>query len=1069
MKIWGRLLLCLAAGLLLLCPLCAAQESKSEMLVYRDCGKCHQEKIQELGGRGAAHQEQLGCADCHLAHPKKGEKPQVAACADCHDPGSSKHFALADCTGCHHPHRPLDFDFSALKGARPVCLTCHPEAAKSEAGYANAHAELACNECHLSHRGLPSCTDCHDSHDASMAADDCRACHAPHQPLPIRYWAGVAKAWCAACHPQAVEVFEQQGAAHQRQVGCYRCHREHPPRPGSAPASCDSCHDPGKNRHFVLTDCRSCHQPHAPHGRSLDQMANLTAACLSCHPSIQEQVAASPESHGGMACHDCHQQHRQRPLCSDCHEPHAAAMTQPDCLRCHAPHAPGPVRFQADTPAALCAACHGEAVANLAAAGGAHGRQFGCADCHQGHPPQQGAIPNCADCHAPGDNAHFSLENCAGCHNPHAPLAQAWQGMERLASACASCHPEPPQAPATHPSPHAEMGCADCHQGHREVLSCLECHEPHGSAMSGKDCRACHAPHAPLAIDFASAPERKLCAACHHQPVEELAGEGGGHQAALNCFDCHAGHPAAGCRNCHAAHPQQGVGAAPACSECHAPAENSHFAFGGCRACHPAHQPLKVNLVGLDPVGPACLSCHTRVGQTFAARESAHRAMDCNECHPVHGESQACDQCHESHGPGMGAGDCRACHQPHAPNVLSYAADVPAALCGACHGEAVQTLATQGSAHQAKASCGTCHPEHKPDGRQTVVFCRSCHLRLQKRHYTVEPCLPCHTPHAPKQINLADLKVVKPLCVSCHNPVGRFMEFNPGGHSRLDCRKCHLEHRDHKQCLECHQPHGAEMTHDDCLLCHKPHTPAAIEYGWDLPGALCAPCHQDQVKTLETRGLAHKRKVKCVACHREHPPEGEATVADCVRCHEPGDKAHFAVGNCAGCHRGHAPREVDFGGVKQARAACVSCHPEPARAMQAAPSAHTRLDCGACHTGHRELQACTGCHRPHTAEMTGGDCGRCHAAHTPVQVSFPAGIPGSFCQGCHAEVAATLAGGGSRHRDLDCLKCHQGQHGAAIACDTCHGWPHESGLHKKYPDCLKCHGNPHDLVNWKKP
>ncbi len=641
--------------------------------------------------------------------------------------------------------------------------------------------------------------------------------------------------------------------------------------------------------------------------------------------------------------------------------------------------------------------------------------------------------------------------------------------MENLVPACVSCHPEPERQAAASPSPHAQMGCGECHQGHDELPSCLDCHEPHSTTMTGQDCRGCHAPHAPTVIAFAGDPGQPLCASCHRQVVADLERQGGAHKSTLKCLDCHARHPAAGCLNCHPTHPQQGFAQPPACNDCHASADNLHFAIGGCRACHPPHSPLQVDLAAFDPVGPACLSCHQQVGQTFAARKSAHRAMDCKECHQAHGEALACDQCHQSHGPAMGPRDCQACHQPHAPNAIAYAADISAALCGACHGQAAQTLATQGAAHQAQASCGVCHPEHKPDGKKTVVSCRTCHLRLQKRHYTVEPCLPCHTPHAPKQVNLASLKVVKPLCVSCHNVVGRFMEYNPNGHSQFDCRKCHLEHRDHKQCLDCHQPHGAEMTHDDCLRCHQPHTPQTIEYGREVPAPLCAACHQEQVKTLETRGLAHKRKVKCVACHREHPPEGKTTVTDCGRCHDPGDRPHFAVGKCGGCHRGHAPRDIDFSGVKEVRPACLSCHPEPARVMEAVPSAHARLDCGGCHTGHRELQACTACHKPHTAEMTAGDCQRCHPAHTPTRVSFAAGIPGSFCRGCHAGVAATLAGSSARHKGLDCLECHQGEHGAALACDTCHGWPHESGLHQKYPDCLKCHVNPHDLANWKKP
>jgi predicted CXXCH cytochrome family protein len=1033
------------------------------------CTACHQETLADFDSESSIHLKNLACSDCHSSHPYAGAQDTVAACADCHSPDTSEHYTLPNCSRCHPPHAPLDFDFSSFKDVRATCASCHPGATKGPDAVDGAHADVACNTCHAQHNEIPACTDCHSPHNDAMTEDNCRACHGAHKPVPVRYFAGVSQSWCAACHEETVTTLEQKGGAHQEQVGCYRCHQQHPPLEGSTPTACTQCHPPEKDTHFTLDNCLNCHQPHAPHERSADAPTDLSPACFTCHPGVEEQIISSSGSHSEIACYDCHQQHGHRPLCLDCHEPHSEEMTQGSCQECHGPHDPENVAFESDIAGEHCAACHSEIHATLTELGGGHSAGMGCADCHQSHPPAEDAIPACADCHAAADNPHYELPNCSGCHPAHAPLDQLWDQMSQADDACLSCHDDPMAKPdQIVPSPHAQMSCGACHQSHTEILSCLECHEPHANTMTVQDCITCHDPHLPSEINHASGPQGGLCAACHQQIYKDVKNKGAAHREALMCVDCHQQHPAAGCTDCHADHPQSGMAASQDCATCHSPQDNAHFVVKGCRDCHSPHTPLEMDLTELAPVRPACLSCHRPVGDALASLYSAHRTMDCSVCHPAHGRWYDCLRCHSSHGPEMTAEDCSDCHEPHRPTDIAYTGEVSDQHCATCHQDVAQTLTDKGGPHRDDAGCAACHPQHLPEGKETIAPCLKCHPRLGKQHYTLEPCIPCHAPHEPAKINLAAMDEVRPACATCHQVIDRLMRYNRGSHSELDCNQCHFDHTGTQACLDCHSPHDAEMTQEDCSACHNAHAPQNISFDRRIDTALCSSCHQDAISVLENQGGAHSSAVGCYSCHAEHPPKGEETIADCTNCHESGDHPHFAVGNCRDCHSGHAPRQTELDKAAETRQACVSCHKAVARDMEKVPTLHAELDCANCHLQHKQAQQCTECHQPHTDDMGEADCMHCHAPHTPTQIYMPADIPGSFCRNCHGEVTATLAASEAKHSELDCLECHQGDHGNAISCDTCHGWPHESGLHKKFPDCLRCHRDPHNLANWSK-
>jgi predicted CXXCH cytochrome family protein len=1025
------------------------------------CITCHGSVVEEFSRHGGAHQAEVACQECHLRHPAKGQKAEVD-CGLCHAGDDKPHYALTNCASCHHGHRPLELDIAKAGSVKEACLSCHEGVITVEKGISNAHDNLSCNKCHLTHGDSPQCTSCHASHSDSMKEADCQSCHAPHNPMSIRYDAGVAPMLCAGCHGTIVDELQKHGEAHQEDVGCALCHPKHLPQKDSAPATCASCHVPEENPHFVLDDCNGCHAPHAPLSKPLAEMKNVMPACITCHPHVKTEMDQVADAHSEQNCIDCHAEHAQLPDCRECHEPHAESMTRDDCQKCHTPHGPSAVRFDQDVSAALCGSCHEAPTALLAKTGGAH-TEVGCAGCHEEH----AAVLACADCHDPGETEHYAIDGCVTCHDPHAPQVEDLSGLSNVRPACVSCHASPGQQTADFPSAHSGMGCNECHSQHAQALQCMECHDPHTPNMTYQDCLACHAPHKPTQTDFSGAPATALCASCHQVQVDDIEKRGAAHQSEVSCADCHGRHPGIGCTNCHTNHPEAGVAAKMSCAKCHAPADNPHFAIGGCAQCHPPHSPLEINLDAFDPVKPACLSCHSSIGGELQAVPSAHTDLDCNECHQSHGENLSCLDCHEPHADGMGYEDCLRCHAPHQPTALNYPADISGELCASCHTEPFEQIEAKGTAHKTEVGCASCHPQHKPHGENTILSCRTCHPRLQKLHYTSEPCTPCHAPHAPLEVNLQSRKEVKPVCLSCHSPVGRFMEYNPSKHSEVDCAECHVKHGEFKDCMACHEPHSEDMTYADCLRCHSPHKPTDIAFAREVNPAHCSSCHEDVSATVETKGGAHKTEVNCVSCHKAHPPQEEGVIPECGLCHDPEESDHYQVNGCVSCHDPHAPMDLDFSRIEQSKPACLSCHEDIDQAMQEAPSKHLEVDCSRCHPDHGGKKTCDSCHQPHSPDMTTPDCLVCHPAHTPNQMLFSDGMNAGYCSACHDDVAGLLAVTSARHRDLNCLSCHEGEHGSAMACVDCHGEPHEPGLHSKFPDCLKCHENPHDLANWR--
>lgn len=146
---------------------------------------------------------------------------------------------------------------------------------------------------------------------------------------------------------------------------------------------------------------------------------------------------------------------------------------------------------------------------------------------------------------------------------------------------------------------------------------------------------------------------------------------------------------------------------------------------------------------------------------------------------------------------------------------------------------------------------------------------------------------------------------------------------------------------------------------------------------------------------------------------------------------------------------------------------CNRCHEEAAISMAAVGDAHAELECAACHTVHPPkapgaFPQCLECHEPHDATMQAESCVSCHSSHDVDVVQYAITVPDAHCTACHEAAAATLRESGTLHMGLDCVICHQAEHGAIPSCVDCHGAPHPENMMARPERCVRCHVGAHE-------
>lgn len=274
---------------------------------------------------------------------------------------------MQQCGGCHNPEFtqrmagttawPAIFNaiVSEHRGerAKPCsegyvrgCTRCHI----ATHGSGQLHKDMTASECSRCHvMGIapmyPRCALCHgDYQHANPVTGDCMSCHPGH--------AADTSAGCGDCHEEEYDDLMKEGGMHAAKDtsyyalrhrlspttfdyeppligdGCYSCHKEH-----AQSMQCMDCH--GLEHGHGLSDCMTCHNPHAP--RTIRFGAVVTSEqCMLCHEDVEQDFIVHPTKHAAMNCTDCHIEHYGAKACADCHtDAHRDIVVDVDCMTCH--------------------------------------------------------------------------------------------------------------------------------------------------------------------------------------------------------------------------------------------------------------------------------------------------------------------------------------------------------------------------------------------------------------------------------------------------------------------------------------------------------------------------------------------------------------------------------------------------------------------------------------------------------------------------------------------------------------------------------------------------------------
>ncbi len=264
-------------------------------------------------------------------------------------------------------------------------------------------------------------------------------------------------------------------------------------------------------------------------------------------------------------------------------------------------------------------------------------------------------------------------------------------------------------------SVHADVTCADCHEGiddypHARPLpdrpSCADCHDSEAEGWSesihgrgAASCESCHGVHDVMPIARLGSDEDRLiadatCAGCHRESP-----------AATGHADPHRGKAA--CHECHGAHTIRRADDALARIS---PARQVET----CGACHDSLAATWRR----DVHGQAVLAGEIGVTDLTATTDTAPACTGCHLAHPMRGpgddgfrvyEIDRCAACHAEYG--ATSGDT---YHTKAARLRSR----EAAVCSDCHGaHDILPAGVEGSrVHPDRlvATCGRCHAEARP-------------------------------------------------------------------------------------------------------------------------------------------------------------------------------------------------------------------------------------------------------------------------------------------------------------------------------------------------------------------
>lgn len=334
-------------------------------------------------------------------------------------------------------------------------------------------------------------------------------------------------------------------------------------------------------------------------------------------------------------------------------------------------------------------------------------------------------------------------------------------------------------------------------------------------------------------------------------------------------------------------------------------------------------------------------------------------------------DSTTCLQCHESVSKGkavhsaMAAG-CTSCHEVRVNREVTrvkLVTTTSVALCLTCHSDKDAAGATGKSHTRVVRNCLQCHNPHaaenenqllKPlEGGEKNNLCLTCHAKTVRapekgsRHAAVDMgCSTCHTLHKSGEAGKREFdghltKASPALCLDCHDgsdaALAKAHQEQP--FAGADCVACHDPHASPApKILQkfVHQPFGDKS----CDVCHAPATDGKVVLTQADAGAVCAVCHEETAKKIESAAVPHAGAAAgCTQCHSPHAGKtpGFITpnpVSACLSCHDTQKelfdkkKVHHQPAFKDGCATCHEPHGGDKPKLLRAEgnALCLACH-----------------------------------------------------------------------------------------------------------------------------------------------
>ncbi len=678
--------------------------------------------------------------------------------------------------------------------------------------------------------------------------------------------------------------------------------------------------------------------------------------------------------------------------------------------------------------------------------------------------PHGGKQPDCAKCH----NAEsWTITKLPGFS--HAATGFRLEGAHAKVS-CRECH-------RTLVFAQVGTACVDCHRDtHQGQLgfNCETCHTPQGWAASRQtmsnvhsrtrfpltgrhaavDCEACH--RGQVAARYATTPTE--CGKCHLQSYlsarSPVHSTGGFSQSCESCHTSFGWRPATGIDHSRTRFPLTGGHAALACARCHVGGRTTGTPVD-CWSCHQARYTATSNPNHVASGFPrTCDSCHSTTAWRPAAAvdhsktrfplTGAHLGVDCARCHVggrFTGTPTDCWSCHQASFNGTrnpnhaGAGFARTCESCHTTTAWRPA--------NFDHSRTAFPL----TGGHTRVDCTRCHTGGRYKG--TPTDCWSCHQAnyngtSNPNHASAgfpKTCESCHTSNAWKPANFDHSRTAFPLT---------------GGHTRVDCTRCHTGGR-------------YKGTPTDCWSCHQANYNGTSNPNHASAGfpKTCESCHT--TNAWKPANFDHSRTA--------FPLTGGHRSVDCTRCHTGGRYAGTPT-DCWSCHQAiyngtSNPNHASAGFPKT----CESCHTtnawKPAnfdhnRTAFPLTGGHRSVDCTRCHTGGRYAGTPTDCWSCHQANYNGTSnpnhrtagfpttCQQCHTTNAWRPASFDhdgAYFPiysgkhrgkWSSCQDCHVS--------SNNYRAFECINCHE--HNRADMDSKHRG---VGGYQYSSASCYRCH------------